>query len=205
LNAHPQVEAKGEILSWLRDHSYDELLDEGFSCTDANVHCCGFKIFYYHPQDDPSKRVWELLRDIPELKVIHLTRDNILRTVLSQKIASQTEVWLERVNSDTKNLEKEVVLCQKELERQFVQTRSWISEFTQYFASHDVCNINYETLVSSPLSVTAALYDFLGVDSIAAHTELRKQNTEPIESLIKNYVDLKEYFIESEWSSFFED
>lgn len=53
----------------------------------------GFKIFYYHAQEDPRKNVWTYLKNRKDLKIIHLKRNNTLRVIFSLKKASKTNKW----------------------------------------------------------------------------------------------------------------
>ena len=51
------------------------------------VSAVGFKLFYEQAQVGCWKDIWDYLRKISGLKIIHLTRKNILKTFVSRKIA----------------------------------------------------------------------------------------------------------------------
>ena len=61
------------------------------------VTAVGFKLFYYHARDEAWRPVWDYLQAETGIKVIHLRRENILRTHLSKQQAEMTDVW---VNTD---------------------------------------------------------------------------------------------------------
>ena len=94
LNSNPYIHAKGEIFSKLSGRNYKEVLAKAFSKQPYYVKASGFKIFYYHPSDDISCGIWDDLQSLDDLHVIHLKRRNILRTLLSRKIAGLNDVWI---------------------------------------------------------------------------------------------------------------
>ena len=57
------------------------------------VSAVGFKLFYYHAQEKSWESVWPYLKAMPDLKIIHIKRENILKNVLSLKIAFTTNEW----------------------------------------------------------------------------------------------------------------
>ncbi|WP_280564143.1 hypothetical protein [Chromohalobacter sp. 48-RD10] len=53
LNSHPNISADGEIFSKLNGRDYKRIISNAFSRQPRYIKAKGFKIFYYHPQDDP--------------------------------------------------------------------------------------------------------------------------------------------------------
>ena len=96
LNSHPSIYARYEIIRTLNGNTVPNIMNKFYSRYPRFVKAVGFKIFYYHPGDDESGTVWNELRRMENLYIIHLKRRNILRTVLSKEIAHVTEAWIER-------------------------------------------------------------------------------------------------------------
>lgn len=80
LNSHPDVRCGGEELRSLNGRQVSEAIETSFPIRQA-LKASGFKIFYYHPLDDSSGAVWDTLSAMRELRVLHLMRRNILRTL----------------------------------------------------------------------------------------------------------------------------
>jgi LPS sulfotransferase NodH len=203
LASHPQIDAEGEILNRLRGRNPGDVLDRTFGPQPFFVRAKGFKIFYYHPLDGRSEEVWERLTSMPELAVIHLRRWNVLRTVVSRRIAGDRDEWLTRGEPTIATEAKAVTIGPEELERAFRQTRAWESEGERRFAGHRVFPLWYEGLVADIPGTFAEITAFLGVRYVKPSTDLRRQNPEPLEDLLSNYDELHESMRGTELEAFF--
>jgi len=206
LNSHPNIKAQGEIFSNLNGKNYKEILNKVFSRQPYYIKAKGFKIFYYHPQDDNSCDIWNELANMVGLYVIHLKRRNILRTLISRKIAGMQDVWeTTKTNTSNRVNEKVVKFTVGELENCFEQTRRWENDVDRMFSDHQVLNIYYEDLIKSPEIELKKIADLLDLRYKKLRTNLKKQNPEETSKLISNYEELKAAFEGTEWGSFFED
>ena len=205
LKSHPSVHAKGEILGRLAGRSCEEVLAGVFHDYPPEVRAVGFKLFYYHPLDDRSGDVWKRLRALDDLHVVHLKRRNILRTLLSRKIAGRTGEWHQRDaagrRSDVDG--KRVTFTAEELTAGFEQTRGWETKYAAMFEDRPVLELWYEELIEDPAREFARMTGFLGVEPLSPSTRLERQNPEPLRTLIRNYDELKESFRGSHWETFF--
>ena len=206
LNSHPQIYAESEIFSWLHGRDHREVLERVFAKQPLFIKAKGFKIFYYHPQDDDSGLVWQYLTAMPDLHIIHLKRTNILRTLVSRKIAAMADVWTARSSSEVKAQKKRPVhFSVEELREGFEQTRAWEIQSDAIFRDHPLLQVTYEELTAQPESAFRRVAAFLGVPYKPPRAALRKQNPESLRKLIANYDVLKAEFQDTEWASFFED
>ena len=57
------------------------------------VTAVGFKLFYYHARNPEWEPVWQYLRVRPDIRIIHLRRQNTLATHLSLRCAFLTTRW----------------------------------------------------------------------------------------------------------------
>jgi LPS sulfotransferase NodH len=207
LNSHPQIRVRGEKCSRLAGREVGEVLLEAFSTRSPRVRIAGFKVFYYHPNDDSSETLWQILLGLSGLKVIHLKRENILKTLVSRKIASVEDVWKNKGESQQERSQElpTVRFSEKELADGFAQTRAWENWGEELFQHQPTFSLTYEDLVQQRREMMSRVFAFLGVDDLGTETVLEKQNTRSLHEVIENYEELRSAFTESPWSRFFSD
>lgn len=206
LNSHPEIEAKGELLRRQHEMSFKQLIDKGLSSKDEHVNTAGFKMFYYHPIGIDRSETWKMLTDITELKIIHLKRKNILRTLVSRKFAEQNDIWHQTATKkDPKKKKKCVSFEVEELEMGFSRTRRMETQGDVKFKNHRVWEVYYEDLVKDPEKICEQAFEFLEVSSTwSPSSPLIRQNPESLSDLICNFDELKEKFSGTKWSVFFD-
>jgi hypothetical protein len=204
LGNHPHIHTTGEIFSWLKGRSHTQVLNTVFQRQPFYVKAAGFKIFYYHPQDDDSGCVWNALESRDDLHVIHLTRKNILRTLVSRKLAGTQGAWVSGRAGGAAS-PSVVSFTPDELWKGFTETRRWEQDGEHRFRRHPRMTLRYEDMVGSPDRAFGQVTDFLGVRFQRPETRLRKQNTRSLRESIANYEELKAGFAGTEWQPFFED
>jgi len=189
LNDHPNIQCEGELLNNLSGRSPKNIINSFFSNKQTSTLAAGYKIFYYHPNDSDSEEVWNLHLKLKNLKVIHLKRSNILRTVLSKQIASKTKQWSINNNSEKIPIEqKQIKLSIDESIEEFEKTRNWENDFDLKFKNHSLIEITYENLTSNTQKELEKVANFLKVKPFKTFkTSIKRQNTEPLEQIITNY------------------
>lgn len=208
LGSHPAIHAESEIFQRLNGRTCGEILDSVFGERPRRIRAVGFKIFYYHPLDDPHAPVWESLRAMPELYVIHLRRRNLLRTLVSRKIAGVRDIWSsleEEERSGRGSAAKVVTMTADELRAGFRQTRDWEEAYMRMFRVQPLLEVVYEDFVADPGVQFRRITDFLGVRYRPPQTSFRKQNPEPLRRLVSNFDELAREFSGTEWAGFFDD
>ena len=94
LKTSPSIRMYHEIFA---DHNrqigkdFEKIFSTVFQHESTFTKIVGFKVFYNHLTEDE----WQKLMAYKDLKVIHLTRRNRLRTVVSLEIAFKTGQWAE--------------------------------------------------------------------------------------------------------------
>jgi LPS sulfotransferase NodH len=205
LNSHPNVFCEGEIFSKLKGTDPIKRLNNTFGKQPRHVRAKGFKIFYYHPLDADAVEFWAELERRTEFRIIHLTRDNILRTLLSRKIAGIQGAWTGTRFDQGETADKQVSFHADELEEGFRQTQAWQDSAAARFAGHPMLQLTYEGLTENPLDSYRALSTFLGLPASELRTSLNKQNPESFRRLIRNYDELKQRFTGSPWDKYFDE
>ena len=179
------------------------LLSEVWRAQPGGVRAVGFKLFYYHAQTSPRIKIWQMLRGLPELRVIHLTRRNILRTHLSRVLAARSDRWI----STTAEPETAatVMLDETECLEAFIQTRAWEDEARETFRNQRILEVQYEELVSRQSEVMAEVQTFLGLEVQELRAQSYPQSRWPLHQVIVNYAELERRFRGTPWESFFEE
>lgn len=213
LQSHPHLKVFGELFRGGTDASTKEAIlasvDDYFNGRifkryDKSVKAVGFKIFYHHPVYDHSGKVWSYLMNIEGLKIVHLRRENLLRALVSMKIAEKTDVW--KVSQDPgEAVDKRVELTAQECLDSFRQTRKWEEDANGKFANNPFLELTYEELTSDYNRQMRRIQGFLEVDIADLKPMSSKQNPEALCDLIINFEDLKKHFSGTEWRVLFED
>lgn len=206
LNSHPNIYAEGEIFRKLNGQNYKDILVKTYAKQPGYIKAKGFKIFYFHPIDDDSNNLWDELISLDNLSIIHLKRRNILRTIVSRKIASTQKVWATKsAKRHSASRNKSVSFTTGELEQGFKKTRAAEDKGDKEFSNHPLVTVYYEDLVINPEGEFGKVTEFLGVKYVPPKTHLKKQNPESLKVLIKNYNELKSAFSGTEWQQFFDE
>jgi LPS sulfotransferase NodH len=175
-----------------------------FRSYDRSIKAVGFKIFYHHPVYDHDGKVWSYLLDMDDLKVIHLRRSNILRSLVSKRIARQSDVWKEEHKPREAQLKK-VELSIEECQTGFDQTQRWAADADEKFRNNPLLQLTYEELTSDFHGKMQRIQEFLGVMPVDLQPLTVKQNPEALDKLIINYEELKQHFSGTQWEVFFSE
>lgn len=186
LKSSPSVRVYHEIFaSHNREvgRDFDRILATLFQPESRSTQVVGFKVFYNHLTEEE----WQKLVACQDIKVIHLTRRNRLRTVISLEIAFKTGQWTQSGHSGAPK-EKRVPLDPEKLIKRLEQIEEGELATRARFCDRQVLEVVYEDLVRSPQAVFASVGAYLGVDGIVPDKiRLKKQNPEGLEQLILNY------------------
>lgn len=152
---------------------------------------CGFPPIY----GSESNSLWKYLQEDQTVKIIHLTRKNKLKAVLSAKTAIQTSAWGDGASGGFKTSDglklyidpKEVLLTIKENSR-------FESIISDLFAPERTLHITYEKLSEQTEKTQQEIWDFLSIDQVTMPTKTRKLRTSRLEESISNSKELKELF-----------
>ena len=201
----------------LRDGDLPAFLRERVFCAHPEAtQAVGFKLLYGHVWGFPG--LLEALTEDTEIRVLHLKRRNLLRTLLSLKIAETTGVWLEDRRLTLANIGTalrhplrvatrlrrplrrppasriKLTLPVEECRAFFYQRQRSAAHFDDLFRQHQKLTLFYEDLVDDREEALGQVQEFLGVDPGPLTVTLRKQNPEPLPELLENYDELSRAF-----------
>lgn len=167
------------------------------------IRAVGFKLFYYHAQTDPVQAIWPALKAMPGLRILHLTRGNVLRTHLSRALAERSGRWVS--TSAERQPTDPIVLDYQACLKNFVQTRAWEESAREFFRGQAMLEILYEDLAADPSRIMAEVQRFLGLDVRDLQPETCPQAGQPLRAAIANFAELEASFRGTPWAVFFED
>jgi len=165
------------------------------------VSAVGFKIFYHHAPRDTAwgRSVWDYLLEQPDLRVLHLKRRNILKTILSEKQAGETEEWIKYSADDAPPVHIECA----EAEAFFGRMAAWEREYDDLFADHFRHEVIYEQLTRDLPGELRGIQEFLGVSYEPVNPGTEKRPARSLSAQIANYAELKDYFQSTPAAAFF--
>lgn len=207
LDSHPACRVRSELLSEAYPlserltkkralHPVDYFEKEAWGGSFGKK-AVGGKVFYQHLEAYPS--VLEALVIDTSVKVLHLTRENILRTHLSKRMAEVTGQW---IKGDA-GAQEPITLSVAELQDAFAWTTAGQARLRKLFANHPMMEISYEHLVDKTKHVLAEAQAFLGLPLQLLNSPLEKQLDKSLPELVTNYVELKAHFSGTPWARFF--
>jgi LPS sulfotransferase NodH len=206
LNSHRQISCAYEVLGKLEGRSGPDLIRRIYGRQPFFIRARGFKVFYYHPMDADGTSTWDALVAIPNLRLIHLIRDNILETAVSSKLAYLTGLYGDLGNSP-KAISNQVEPFEYPVEKLlsvFEQTRGWETDGLRRFSHCPQLELSYEQLVADPSHHIGRICRFLGISQpFTPRTSFRKQRQKSIKAILSNYDALKAHFSGTQWASFF--
>jgi len=207
LQRHPQIVTRDEVLNPADpacvEGSPIESLRRVYLPQPPSVEAVGCKIHYmqspfgkdvsFEGSDTDMACEW-LRRSKPDLKVIHLIRENRLRVQVSLLLAHASNRWfLPRSSSldDRNGKPKRVALDVDAWADYMARTAKRRKEVFSNFDQESVFRVTYTELVQDWDGATGRLQSFLGVEPCAIPQETRKQNPEPLAELIENYAEVE--------------
>jgi len=181
--------------------SFDEVMSTIAGRQPFSIRVVGFKVFYYHLSDAE----WSMLVGVPALRVVHLTRRNRLRTVVSLAIAMKTDRWTGTHGSVSVD-ERRVTLDVTTLIRRLEEIEAAERIARRRLAGVNVFELVYEDLLADPLHFFEQVGRFLAINGLDIDKiTLPRQNPEALADLIENFDDVKTCLVGSRFASYLRD
>jgi LPS sulfotransferase NodH len=180
---------------------FEKILSTLYQYESQLTRVVGFKLFYNHLTDEE----WQRLVACKDLKVLHLTRRNRLRTVISLEIAFKTGRWTKSGSSSSLS-EKRVTLDPQRLLSQLEHIEDGEAATRARFCDRPILEIVYEDMVQSPREVFASVGAYLGVNDMEpGKIRLKRQNPERLTQLIVNYDEIEAVLKETRFAEYLGD
>ena len=221
LDSHRSVRVAGEIFNPNYRHTAGDNLAEGLvdlrrrdpiayleafftQPLDDSISHLGFRLFHDHARGKGDKSIWTALRRMKGLLVVHLQRRNILRNLLSLKLAMRSRKW-QRVDGEPAVRYEPVTLDFDEVVAHIEARERSVAEGNRFFRGHRIMDVFYEDLVRDETGQLNDLLRFLGLPPQSLTKKTLKQNHQRTEDLIENHAELAARFRHTRWHEFFEE
>ena len=161
--------------------------------------CAGFKFKYEELSHELFEQATRFVASQPEIKIIHLTRDNLWHRFRSGYIAKHIT---KKYNSTTEQLDVDTTnkhtIDVDMIKRSFEKSIKWQAQYTELFKQHDVLCITYENMMREPVATFDLVTKHLQVDSYDWKPKTKKIKQVNDHDLIENMSQIIDKF--STWN-----
>lgn len=157
------------------------------------VEAIGFKAMYVHPRDKEERRAtWEMLGQIPNLRVIWLRR-NPVRRVISFAIARKTGKWVGEKTKGAIHLDPEYLPHRLRFEEQEAEAAR------ERIKKCEIIDVQFESLTENPGAILTKIQDFLGLSNRSLHSSLSLQNPRTLREMVANFSEVRDTLASTKW------
>lgn len=205
LNSHPAIVSLGEYAGSYIKEAKGEMescffKNQVYTAYPKLIKAVGLKFFFKYRDYSRGEACIPELKEMSSLKVIILSRKNMIRTIISSLIADKTgalSYWSNKHQFDTK--EKRIFVDPHECIRELERMEEERNRFDELFQNHQRFYLSYEELLSEKDLTLNKLQRFLNVKPYTLFTLLKKQNPEPLSQLIINFSELEKALDGTPW------
>jgi len=178
----------------------------------SHITAIGAKVLYHQFKPDYESKwaipglakVFDFFKSNQDMKVIHIKRRNKLKTLVSEKLAHQTQQYTLKTEADRAS-EVVIELHKPQCNKVFNEISRLEKKYDRIFGQHDFLEVYYEDLVSDRVNMVHRILDFLQTPQEPLESKMLRQNTRTLPEVIKNYARLKDKFTDTPWASYFEE
>lgn len=198
-----------DSLTYYNDHEEDafEYLNRTiWRKENERFRAVGFKLFSERIDCPGTKRLFARIKEeYPDIKIIHLIRDNMLDIYVSRKRAELSGIWRMQAGSDRSAYEAggKFAIDPNLLEQFFKQTSEMTGFFKTYSRTNDYIEISYDDLSKNPQLESSRVFDFLSLQNVDVNIPLQKQNKSENSSLVLNYDQLLSFFKNTKYAHYY--
>ncbi|MEL4893929.1 Stf0 family sulfotransferase [Crocosphaera sp. Alani8] len=150
----------------------------------THVNAVGFKFMYSQDRMIPEVLQWVRNNGV---KVIHNTRLNLLKTLVSRETARKRGIWasdeklpIVKINLDIHKLKLEL----EKMEKKVSHYRDWCRET-------DNIEVSYESLINNQKEEIQTILEFLEIPSSGLlTTDIVKMNSDNLRDIVENYEEV---------------
>lgn len=187
LEKHPEIDMRGEIFNFSNVDGY-----ESFTHAYENL-CYGNNIsngFLLH-RTQSNKELYDLIEK-DDVKIISLTRENVIERYVSYKFAQKNKKWQMYKNTNETTVGK-IVFDVNDFKENFEIYQNTIKESEGYIKGKDVVELTYEQIINDHQNSMLKIYDLLGVKPYYIPTSTRKSERRNFKDSIENYSELESF------------
>jgi hypothetical protein len=184
-----------------RDKLIHQFLSELYTYHHNDVKAVGYKVNYSQIRKYKTTISWLKQNDV---KVIHLLRNNLLKRLVSHKIANTRNLC-----HSTESLEPIQVHIDPEiLKEDFLRRQNRFAKYRNFFLNViDVpyLEVEYELLISDYDMQIRKILGFIEIDNyMRLYSKFVKVNPDSLEDIIENYSEVKQALANTQFEKFFD-
>ena len=194
---------------------------------DASKQAIGFKFQYQNWVG--FGKVLEALTGDPAIKVIHLRRENLLRLLISLRLAKATGQYHRRPRqlgwrkallairhparaaqrlpsllTRKRYVAPVLTLSKEECSEYFMRIKIQERRFDELFQGHERLDITYEAMVEDFPAISERMLDFTGVHTEQLSYSQQQLNVQPVRALLSNFDELADVFRDTPAATYFD-
>lgn len=168
----------------------------------AGSDAVGFKLLYGHGLAQPE--LLDRLKADRSIRIIHITRRNLLRRIVSERQAVESGSWAQGVGAKAEP-PGPVEISVRDLTNSFATILEQQETFERLFADHPILRIVYEDLANRPAEVARRAGEFLRLRDgpEKASVKYRKTGADDVADVLLGFDELRSTF--RRWASYFEE
>ncbi|MEO7210680.1 MAG: sulfotransferase [Chitinophagaceae bacterium] len=170
----------------------DDFMNDFYNHQNPLNKAVGFKMMYQHILYMPGIMTY-LKKN--KVKVILLTRKNLLRNVLSDMKARESGIYHNEPGAD-KNTNKKLHVNLQLLKEKMIETGKWAKKLEAISAGMDTLEIDYSEFANWE-EMTGKVFDFLEVSRVNINPATQKLNPPALENMIDNFEEVKHWALEN--------
>ncbi len=164
----------------------------------------GLKLKYRQLKEE-FQDVFQAILDDQEIKIIHLSRQNLLKRYVSNRLASSGRTSTVVFDSQDSKPQPKVTVDVEKLMQDIVSVEETEAKFREDFKQHQVFEVTYEDLVVSNHEIMTKLLNFLDVELMDLQPVTKKVNSDRLEDVIENYDLVKNQLSQTKYATFLDE
>lgn len=192
------------LLDEFQSRPYEAVCNHIYAPYARDGRAAGFKLLYHQARGGAQAALWERLREDREIHVLHLTRRNKLKQLVSREMARETNAWI-RFKDDQPPPTVTLRLEPKQCEAEFHHLERCRLREKVAFKEHPYFELCYEDLVRNRGEVLDRVLAFLEVPPHSLKSHLCRQSSRPLREVLENYGELAAHFSGTPWAHCFEE
>lgn len=171
------------------------------AATALGVAACGFKLLYYHGLAE--NRIVEHLRAMPDLRIVHLVREDAVARWISQMRAVQSGSWWSAQAEGRKPRAEAIELNPAETLLGLEWNQQLVERFRATFRSTPVLELSYERMTADLDGAVQRVQRFLDLPAERLVGLSQKTGERDARKSVSNWPALVEAFADTRWRGLF--
>lgn len=197
----PILGVKDDAIEYLDSHLYGQVPDA--------VRAVGFRLMYSHARTGRWEEARRRIAEDDEIRIIHLTREDLLARYLSHRLAQRDGSWISTSQSAEAGGET-IRLDIEDCVRSFTESELNQEEADRVFSAHPKYDLTFERITGDPDAESRNVLEFLGVEYQPLSSPTKRQQTRSKREVIENYEELRHFLTRGErskpkWQGFIQE